>query len=155
MSDREFLERLHRARLTLASVDAEVARSKEGYEAENAPLFQKRELAQIEVMEADEGVRKQAIRILQETGDKNPMPGVTIKLMPQPLDYDETDALGWAKKHDMALALDKKRFEALVRGDPDTFRGFVTIADKVPRPFIVGDLGPVLDGMTDDVTPAP
>jgi len=144
MTARELIEQLHRARLTLASLHAEVAQAEEAFNAAHGDLFQRRELAVIEADEATAGLRKAALTAFKETGDLHPLPGVNVRMMTR-LEYEDEEAFRWATTHKMALKLDAREFEKLAKAAPARFE-FVRIYQE-PSTAIAGDLGPVLDVM--------
>ena len=65
-------------------------------------------------------LREYAVRVYLDTGDKHPGAGVNIKDIVK-LQYDVTDALKWAKHHDVALVLDKGTFEKIAKVTPPEF----------------------------------
>lgn len=79
-----------------------------------------------------------AVEVFTETGDKQPHPHVTIKMMTT-IDYDPVKALHWAQDNARyLLVLDTKQFDRTMRGVvnvPD----FVTRAEQ-PKAFIDKDL---------------
>ena len=141
---KDLLERLHRARLNLASLDAHAAEAKRQFEENHAGLFQQRQAASLEVDEATVAVRTAGIVAFRETGDLAPAPGIKI-VMRNRLDYDPEEAKRWAMNHKMALALDTREFEKLAKAAPANF-DFVRPYQE-PGANIATDLGPVLDGM--------
>ena len=59
-------------------------------------------------------IKLEAIKEYEKTGNKTLMGGVKIKLIPQ-MKYDVDKALKWAIYHEIALSLDKRRFEQLAK----------------------------------------
>jgi len=141
---RDLLERLHRARLTAASLDAEVVQAREDFQNSHADLFQRWTSAGLKVDEATLAVRTAGITAFRETGDLAPAPGIKI-VMRNRLDYDPEEAKRWAMTHKMALTLDAREFEKLAKAAPANF-DFVRQYQE-PATTIATDLGPVLDGM--------
>lgn len=92
--------------------------------------------------EAEAEVRKQALAIYLETGDKAPHPAIKVKVYTV-LDYEPADALDYAREHlPKALKLDKRAFERAARAiEPD----FVDFTDE-PRATIARDLSKYLPG---------
>lgn len=89
-----------------------------------------------ESTEAEAEVRKQALGVYEETGDKAPHPAVTIKMYTV-LDYQEINALSYAREHlPQALKLDKRTFETAAKV---LDLGFVDIVQE-PRATIARDL---------------
>jgi hypothetical protein len=131
-------------------VDSLYSAAKRQFELEYLLLSQSRERAQTEASEADAALRAAALTAFRETGELKPMPGVEIKMMPRPLEYEPDEAYSWALSHRLALKLDVAAFEKFAKaGAPYDFR-FVTIREKEPTPHIARDLGPVLDEMKED-----
>ena len=148
MSERELLERLHRARLTAASVDAEVAEARLRFAKDSADLLTRQATVRQEADEADEALRTAALIAFRETGDLKPLPGTGIRMVKK-LDYDPGEAFDYARQHaPMYLALKIRDFESLARHSP-TIVPFVEITEEA-QVTIVGDLGPVLDGMKEE-----
>ncbi|MCJ7510009.1 MAG: hypothetical protein MUP14_03875 [Dehalococcoidia bacterium] len=138
----ELLDRLHRARLIVASLDAEVAEAKRKWEEDHQGLLNRRLAAQDELNMAVPALREAAIAAFQETGDLAPAPGIKI-VMRTRLDYEADEAKRWAMNHKMALSLDVREFEKLAKAAPANF-DFVRQYQE-PAATIATDLGPVLD----------
>jgi len=143
---RALLERLHRARLTLDSLEAERAEARRHFEEAQAELTSRRGQAALEVEAATLALRTAAIAAFQETGDLAPAPGIKIRMMSR-LDYEADEAKRWAINHKMALSLDTREFEKLAKAAPANF-DFVRQYQE-PAATIATDLGPVLDEVTD------
>ena len=137
---RDLLERLHRARLTAASLDAEVAEARRAFDEAHADLFQRREATRMKMEEATLAVRKAGLTAFQETGDLAPGPGLKVRMMKR-MEYDEDEALRWALIHKMAVSLDRAAFEKVAKATP---LDFVRLYEE-PQVTIATDLGPVLD----------
>uniref|UniRef100_A0A6M3LAG7 Uncharacterized protein n=1 Tax=viral metagenome TaxID=1070528 RepID=A0A6M3LAG7_9ZZZZ len=91
------------------------------------------------VNEAENLLRELTIKAYQDTGNKAPALGVSVKLF-QTLDYDPKDALKWAMSHQIALSLDRKSFEGFAKATP---LDFVTVKEE-PRAQIATDLSKVI-----------
>ena len=90
----------------------------------------------------EEELRKLTLQAYAETGDKAPAPGVGIREVAI-LEYDKKVAFDWAKAHKMALKLDTRAFEKIVKADtPD----FVTVASE-PQATIATDLSEFIDAI--------
>ncbi len=89
--------------------------------------------------EAEAAVRAAALAAYQETGNKKPAPGVGIRVQTK-LRYDETNALRWAREHDLCLMLDKAAFERQARVTPLSF----VEAVETPAATIATDLSAVV-----------
>ena len=75
------------------------------------------------------------LEAFKETGNKQPAIGVGIR-EPTVLSYDSHKAKEWAVKHEMALSLDKKAFEAIAK---TSNLPFVTITNP-PQATIATEL---------------
>ncbi len=133
----EKLKELHQLRLKQAELDAEKKGRYAKYLAENNALFVQIEALENLMGELSAGIRQEAIKAFQETGNKAPWPWVGIRELPK-LRYDPKEALAWAQEHKIALALDTRKFEALAKGGDISF---VEIA-IMPQATIAQDLGP-------------
>ena len=85
--------------------------------------------------EAETKLRELTLEAYSQTGNKAPVPGVTVKIF-QTLDYDPKEALKWALHHEIALSLDKKSFETFAKATP---LEFVSITEE-PRAQIATQL---------------
>ena len=94
---------------------------------------------QVTRLEAD--IKSDVLAEYAQMGNKTPYPGVQVKEMTR-LDYESSKALEWAKRTGVALLLNTKTFETLVKADPEEFP-FVEIF-KVPQVQIAQDLEKVL-----------
>lgn len=108
----------------LKTVREELQKQKDHYNAEYAKFVeQHNELtAKIAVCKGKEfdlvtDIKLEAIEEYEKTGNKKLECGVGIRLITK-LNYDSDKALLWALKHEMALSLDKKRFEQLAKQKP-------------------------------------
>ena len=96
--------------------------------------------ARLTQTDAETEVRKQALGIYEETGDKHPHPAVPIKMYTV-LDYDDGEALDYAREHlSKALKLIKRTFEKAAKV---LELDFVTIRQE-PRATIRRDLSEYL-----------
>lgn len=109
------------------------------WEEENARLIsQAKETADLRDI-AERQLRDLAVQLYEDSGDKHPGPGVAIRLMTR-LSYDDRQALEWAKKNNLALALNKRAFESIA----ETMElPFVKIS-KEPQATIAQDLAAAL-----------
>lgn len=86
-------------------------------------------------------IKLEAIEEYEKTGNKTLTGGVKIKLFPK-MKYDVEKALKWAIHHEMALSLDKRRFEQLAKieniGKTDNL-DFVEIED-IPQATIPANI---------------
>ena len=111
---RELAQALYEARSYLGGADFELQNSKREWESKNRQLIDKVELAKKRLAEADGKLRAFALAEWGRMGEKALGSGVNIRVETR-LGYDPVTALLWAKKHDMALSLDKKAFEGLAK----------------------------------------
>ena len=94
--------------------------SREKWDNENADLLRNSRFIQ-EVLDSTENeLRKGALAIYEKTNNKAPGPGLGIRETTV-LRYTPEKALAWALEHHMALALDKKAFEAIAKAQPLEF----------------------------------
>ncbi len=77
-------------------------------------------------------------------GNKQPFPGVGIRVRERVV-YDKGEALLWAIDHKIALLLDSRVFEHLMKASPG-LPDFVDIQEEVTA-TIATDLGKVLEGV--------
>jgi hypothetical protein len=89
---------------------------------------------------AETQLREATIKAYNETGNKQPVAGVGIRETTS-IDYNKDEALKWAKSHDMALSLDTKAFEKIVKVSPPEFVKVTT----VPQATISTDLSFALE----------
>lgn len=93
----------------------------------HAPVYDERSAADAAVRAAEAATRSLIADAFAETGEKriNRWCGVRVRSRPV---YDETEALAWAKRHDIALKLDRTEFERVAA---ITAPRFVTFEDEV------------------------
>ena len=91
--------------------------------------------------QAEEALREAALGKYEVTKDKKPLPGVGIRVA-EKLVYPEGQALLWANDHKMALVLDKREFERLMKAQA-VKPGWVTVQEEVSA-TIATDLGAFL-----------
>ena len=131
-------------RINLAEFKARRDRSLELWKAQNAELLSNIGLKEINLQEAETNLRSEAIEEFRATGNKAPGPGVAIKIFGR-LEYDPEKAFEWACKHEMALQLNVKAFEKIVRISPDRAGdlSFVQVSQE-PQAQIATDLSKAL-----------
>lgn len=86
----------------------------EAWKDEHAPLIQAATDAKCEVADLESRVRLAAVAEFERTGSKKLAHGVGIRVT-RKLDYDPGRAFEWAKDHHMALQLDRREFENLMK----------------------------------------
>ena len=113
----------------------EVDESRRAWEDQNEQILSSL-VGSNEVVQEAEAIRRElTLKAYAETRDKAPAVGVGIREVTK-LDYDKKVAFDWAKHHEMALQLDKRAFEKIVKADtPD----FVTITQE-PQATIATNL---------------
>jgi hypothetical protein len=130
---------LHRARLLLEYQKKIVQDERLAWEQAHAGELAVLAETERAVRAADANLRAAALMEYQASGEKRPTEGVEVKLVTR-LDYSEQQAFDWAKSSGMALALDKKAFEAIAKGAK---LGFVRVEQR-PQVTVATDLGKVL-----------
>ena len=106
--------------------------------AENVEFFTDVTFAANMVGEEEARLRELTIEVYNATGNKAPVPGVSVKIF-QTLDYDSKQAFDWAVDHKIMLKLDVPAFEKMSKMAPETRPGFVTITEE-PRAQIASEL---------------
>lgn len=91
--------------------------------------------------DAEALLRETLIRVYQETGNKQPAPGVGIREVTR-LEYDAQVAFLWATEHKMALKLDISAFEKIAKASPPEFVKTLT----VPQATIATNLSEYVKG---------
>ena len=104
-------------RISLARDKAHLSDLQQTFNAEHAPLIEHLQKLNLAVQGAEADLRKATITayLADPDHDKQVAPGIaTIREM-QVIGYDPGKALAWAKEHGLALLLDTKTYEALVK----------------------------------------
>jgi hypothetical protein len=103
------------ARSAVAMYGAEMAARRAAFDEENALLVTTLAAAGKREQELDARVRALALEHFIETTDKNPIPGVSIR-MTRRVEYDRGEAFAWALlSNQLCLELDTSAFEKLVK----------------------------------------
>ena len=123
-----------------------LARSRKIWEETAAPLTLAVQDVTATLHVYEERLRQTAMAVYEETKDKRPGPGVAIRIETL-LVYDKEEAFRWAIEHGLALKLEEKVFENLVKGNPASFK-FVTL-QNAPKVTIAQDLEKALEGGKD------
>jgi len=92
----------------------------EKYMAENNSLFSELENVSEQMINTEMEIREIALTKYKETGEKKLNYGVGIRILKK-LEYNDKEALKWAKEHNMALSLDKKSFDKIAKAEPMDF----------------------------------
>lgn len=111
---------LKSTRLDLELKRKELALKKQEFDSLNEELLSKIEDLCEKMLVCEESIRSQALVEFKETGDKKLRGGVGIRVLKK-LDYEASEALSWAKKHSLALSLDKRAFEKIAKADSIDF----------------------------------
>ncbi len=121
-------------RQEIAEIEAEIAASPLVKQLERARELLK--VAQADVADSEEDVRKAALEAYQADGSKKPHPAVAVKVYTV-LDYDPAQALDYARQHlPQAVKLDKRMFEKVAKVADFPFVDITT----EPRVTIARDL---------------
>lgn len=144
MEINQMVKQVHLLRLAYAELRSARDAAQAAFEQANAELFALVKRATDNVTQAESELREAALAIFNATGTRKPCPGVEVKDFTE-LSYRQELALEWAKGHSMALALDKKAFEALVKAGALKDEGFVAVTVN-PKATIATDLGKALEG---------
>ena len=110
------------------------------WEQDNNELLAQISLATEVQDKAETLLRELTIKAYNETGSKQPAPGLGIREYTR-LEYDPKEALKWAMQHQIALSLDKKSFEGFAKATP---LEFVQVHQEV-QATIATDLNKVLE----------
>jgi hypothetical protein len=131
---------LHELRQEQQQLNDAIRKLQSDFNEQYKPLFDARSDVMNRITEIEASVRDEAIKTYNETGDKQPMPGVTVKMFTK-IDYDRGKAFDWAKEHKIALMLDTKAFDSLCKtaSKPE----FVEVKEE-PKAMIATDLSKVI-----------
>lgn len=140
MTDGDLLMRLRHlaaCRRALAEAKAQHDAALAEWQAANTAIIAQVRTCKADAEQADVEARALALVLYQRMDTKQPGPGVMIRMVSR-LEYDEKVALGWAEKHGLALALDRKAFERIALSTRPDFVTFwldpqVTIATDLDK----------------------
>ncbi len=136
--------RLQRARSRYACLSAERQMVAKAFEEEHKALFLMIKTASEEVAALEESVRALALERWATTGDTKGYTGTQVKWFTR-YEYDKGEALRWAIDHKIALQLDVKGFEAILKASAATPVEFAKRIDE-PKATIATDLEKALGG---------
>jgi len=119
--------RLNELRLQQAELNNRKKYAYEQYLSENEELFSKIQEKDYDIAELTENIKLMALNKFKETGEKKLDFGVGIQVR-KVLEYDDKEALKWAKDHGLALSLNKTAFKKFANADP---MDFVNIKENV------------------------
>lgn len=138
---REQIERVALMRNEAAEAKHRVAEARAIWEEANANLLAEEKGSRDDLEKEEAALRAMALAEFRETGEKKPGPGLSVSIGTR-LHYEPAEALAWAKRMEIALALDTKAFEAVAKTTP---LPFVTVEDE-PKVSVARDLGAALGG---------
>ncbi len=136
----EKLKTLHGWRKAFGTAKEKMRLKQEEFAVQNKDLLAIIKGIENEMANLETGIRQEAIKTFQETGNKAPFPGVGIRekaIMQYPPDL----ALEWALEHKLALALDVRAFEAAMKATKGKQPPFVSFRIEA-QGTIAQDLGP-------------
>jgi len=111
----------------------EIADKREEFIHQNSELFDKTIMLNEKIKTSKAMLSDDALVEFQKNGEKKLLGGIGIRVGAK-LIYEETKAFEWAKQHAMALQLDKRAFEKIVKADPTTV-SFVESEEKITVTF--------------------
>ena len=128
------LEKLKELKLALESekvFSEEIKRLREQFEINNSMVFKSRDQNRETISNLKSILTENAEAGYEKDGIKKRLGGIGIKIMNK-LEYEQNQAMSWAKEHQLCLTLDKKAFEQIAKTqDLD----FVTKKEKVTVTF--------------------
>ena len=102
-------------------------------------FFDTEMVAKTALSEAEAKLRELALQSYAENKAKTVAPGVGIRIMTR-LVYDAKEAMDWALKHSLALALDKPKFEKIAKVTPLSF----VVSIEEPIATIAAELAKII-----------
>lgn len=128
---KELIRAVVEARETEHGLSAEKQQRYDAFQSvpANIELFNEVERAKLVREKAETALREAALGEYEASGLKQPFPGVGIRVGDKVV-YAEDLALVWAQKHDMALKLDAREFERLMKGKA-VLPAFVTLQEVI------------------------
>ena len=111
------------------------------WEVENDSIIKTAETFCEELLIDEAKLRELTLEAYAETGDKTPAEGVGIREVTK-LDYDQKVALDWAKSHKLALGLNKRAFEKIVKASDSLDFTFVKVSHE-PQATIATNLNEI------------
>jgi len=139
---KQLVERVYKLRQVVADASSVLAERRRQWEEQNQTLLNASKALQSDLVQAETDLRSWAVSQYYRTGNKAPGPGVNIR-MRTTVEYNDAEALEWAKAHSTCLVLDAKTFEKAAKaGLVDA--GVATIVEE-PTATIATDLGKALE----------
>lgn len=120
MLNKNNLQEYIECKANLEHFKLELKAKREAFEAENIELIDHIYTSQEQLDNHKEVITEQAKEEYEATSQKKLLGNIGIRIT-KVLTYELSEALSWAKKHDMALCLDKKIFEKIAKTDPLPF----------------------------------
>ena len=134
------LQTVKTTRLQRDRLQADLAVVETAFREANAALLAEVDRLRHETRAVEAELRHLAAEHFGETGDKHPAPGVNVRVR-QTVEFDETEALAWARQHNVALLLNRDLFAKVAKAhrDAGTPLAFVEHNEE-----IIGTLAPTL-----------
>lgn len=98
----------------------EIKRLSAEWEEQNAELVSVYTEQLETLVRSEHDLRELVVKAFEESGEKQVAPGLSVRVN-KSLRYDAGEALDWARRHQFALALDKKAFEKIASVQPIDF----------------------------------
>ena len=137
MIDLQLIAEVKNQRDNLENLKCQLDEKLDAFDKENAELLESIKTRKYHLEQIEAALRSVVVIEFHATGNKAPAPGVGIRKVTC-FGYKEERALEWATLHDMALKLDKKAFETIVK-NMAVPPNFVTITTE-PVATIAQDL---------------
>lgn len=138
----QLLSALLEKRESIIATKEEYERRMKEFELSNAELIKDLSDKRLEVDQLEIDIRAAALQEYKETGKKTLAGGVGIRVVSK-MNYADVDALDWAKKHSLALSLDKKTFEAIAKAQPLPFVEYVEVPTAtIPKEIVLQEAVP-------------
>lgn len=131
MLNKNNLQEYTECKANLEHFKLELKTKREAFETENIELIDHIHTTQEQLEQHKELITLQAKQEYEATTQKKLLGGIGIRIV-KLLTYELPEALSWAKKHDMALSLDKKLFENIAKTQ---LLPFVDISEEVKVTF--------------------
>lgn len=112
--------RVQEARGGVALLRQAVEAVRAEFETRHGEMFRTLQAAQDTLSAEEDSLRQLAVGRYHATGNKNPVAGVTIRIV-RKVEYDPDVALAWAKQNNLALLLDKKALDKIALATPLPF----------------------------------
>lgn len=131
-----------------SKIDGELETSRQAWLEENAELIMKRSAIDDQIKTEEVFIRKFTVDEYVNTGNKNPAPGIQIKIV-EKLTYDEAEGVKWAIENNApgVLKIAKAKFDKAMKGE--AAKGKVPLFVKMtkePQAQIATDLRKAIDG---------